>query len=67
MSPDGSEVFVTGFSFGSTSGGDYATLAYDASTGAELWAKRYSGPGNDYDLAYRLGGEPRRFRGVRDG
>lgn len=51
-SPDGSKVFVTGFSNGSIAGfSDYATVAYDASTGAELWAKRYDGPAEGYDLA----------------
>jgi DNA-binding beta-propeller fold protein YncE len=51
VSPDGSKVFVTGSSFGVTSNGDYATVAYDASTGANLWVKRYSSPGNQYDQA----------------
>jgi hypothetical protein len=54
VSPDGSEVFVTGQSIGSTSGWDYATVAYDPSTGAKLWVKRYNGPGNSSDLAYAL-------------
>ncbi len=57
MSPDGSEVFVTGDSAESTSD-DYGTVAYDASTGAELWAKRYNGPGNGYDQATALGVSP---------
>jgi hypothetical protein len=42
-SPDGTKVFVTGESGGST-GSDYATLAYDASSGARLWTKRYNDP-----------------------
>ena len=38
-------VFVTGVSNGgSTSSDDYATIAYDASTGARLWVNRYNGP-----------------------
>src|SRR2546427_497360 len=58
MSPDGSEVFVTGGSTGSTSSYDYATVAYDASTGARLWVKRYNGPGNNRDQATALGVSP---------
>lgn len=44
MSPDGSSVFVTGQSSGA--GYNYATLAYDASTGAQLWVTRYAGSGS---------------------
>lgn len=57
-SPDGSLVFVTGNSTGATSGPDYATAAYDASTGSEVWTKRYNGPGNSYDYAGSLGVSP---------
>src|SRR5690242_254842 len=35
-SPDGTKVFVTGSSFGSGSNGDFATVAYNAATGAKL-------------------------------
>ncbi len=54
VSPDGSKVFVTGSSIGSTSADDYATVAYDASTGDQLWAKRYNGPANRRDFAFAL-------------
>src|SRR5438477_501332 len=57
-SPDGSKVFVTGQSTGTASGYDYATVAYAASTGAELWAKRYNGPGNGDDLANSVAASP---------
>jgi hypothetical protein len=56
VSPDGSRVFVTGYIYGST--GDYATVAYDASTGTRLWSKRYNGPGNDRDEAAAVGVSP---------
>jgi hypothetical protein len=49
--PDGATVFVTGYSYGETSGADYATIAYDATTGAARWARRYNGPGNNGDYA----------------
>jgi DNA-binding beta-propeller fold protein YncE len=58
VSPDGSRVFVTGDSTGSTTASDYATVAYDASTGAQLWAKRYNGPGNSFDSAHGVGVSP---------
>jgi hypothetical protein len=28
---------------------DFATVAYDAGSGARLWSKRYNGPGNGLD------------------
>jgi outer membrane protein assembly factor BamB len=48
VSADGSKVFVTGTGDGATSGSDYATVAYDASSGAKLWARSYRRPGEDY-------------------
>ena len=45
VSPDGKTVFVTGYSYGTTAGEvDYATVAYNAATGAQLWVKRYISP-----------------------
>jgi hypothetical protein len=51
VSPTGKTVFVTGFSTTAKSGQDYATVAYNAATGAQLWVKRYNGPGNGFDAA----------------
>ncbi len=51
VSPDGSTIFVTGSSAGATSGDDFATVAYQASTGTQLWASRWAGPGARTDDA----------------
>jgi lipocalin len=53
-SPDGSKVFVTGLSDGGASNYDYATAAYDAGTGAVIWVRRNSGPGDSTDVANAL-------------
>jgi WD40 repeat protein len=52
VSPGGSTVFVTGLSDGGpTTGIDYATAAYSASTGQQLWVARYDGPGHSDAVA----------------
>jgi DNA-binding beta-propeller fold protein YncE len=58
VSPDGAKVFVTGSSDDGPSLNDYATLAYDAATGAQLWEARYNGPANSNDYAWRLALSP---------
>jgi hypothetical protein len=58
VSPSGSRLFVTGDSGGSTSIDDFATVAYSASTGTQLWVKRYNGPGNGDDNAHDVGVSP---------
>ena len=48
VSPDGSEVFVTGWGSGSRrTREDIATVAYDAETGTRRWTSSYEGPGSD--------------------
>jgi outer membrane protein assembly factor BamB len=58
VSPDGTLVFVTGSSGGTTTRLDYATVAYDAGTGARLWARRYNGSASSDDAAHSLGVSP---------
>jgi len=50
-SPDGQTVFVTGSSVGAgpSSTSQYATVAYQASTGAQRWVRRYDNPGGTVD------------------
>jgi uncharacterized delta-60 repeat protein len=43
-------VIVTGYSMGSVSSADYATLKY-SSAGVPLWTNRYNGPANSFDQA----------------
>ena len=58
LSPDGTKVFAAGYSRGTTSLDDYATVAYEASTGRKLWARHYNGPGNAGDEALAIGVSP---------
>ncbi len=60
VSPSGATVFVTGYTdTSSTSAGyDYATVAYNAATGAQRWAARYNGPGNFTDEAFQVAVAP---------
>jgi len=46
-------VYVTGFSVGSGTGFDYATVKYDSS-GQEQWVVRYDGPASVDDQAYAI-------------
>jgi hypothetical protein len=54
VSPDGATVFVTGGSVGgpeSAHSEDYATVAYRASDGTQLWVARFNGSTNSGDFA----------------
>jgi uncharacterized delta-60 repeat protein len=50
-------VIVTGRSTGVGTGTDYATVKYN-STGAIVWAARYNGPANGYDVANGVAVDP---------
>lgn len=52
VSPTGTTVFVTGASDVSGGGDDYATVAYNARTGAQRWVTRYDGGGAQTDFSY---------------
>lgn len=45
---DSCNVYVTGWSYGTTTSCDYATIKYD-SEGNQLWVARYDGPDSDID------------------
>jgi uncharacterized delta-60 repeat protein len=54
MALDGSgNVYVTGWSIGSGTADDYATIKYNSS-GVEQWVSRYNGPGNSTDIAFSI-------------
>ena len=58
VSPDGGTVFVTGSSEGNRTNRDFATVAYDATTGQQLWVRRYNGPGNAGDDPAAIAADP---------
>lgn len=58
VSPDGRTVFVTGASAGKRTGFEYATVAYRAATGAQLWVARYGAPGNTDSEAHSIAASP---------
>src|SRR5262249_57651066 len=52
VSRGGDAVYVTGSSDANSAiSPDYATIAYNAATGATLWVSRYNGYSNDYAAA----------------
>lgn len=50
VNPSGTRVFVSGQSGGRIGGFDYATVAYGAATGRQLWTRRYDGPSHGSDI-----------------
>jgi hypothetical protein len=45
VSPGGNRVFVTGYVQSKLGTAEYGTVAYNATTGAQLWARTYAGQG----------------------
>lgn len=61
VSPDGSRVYLTGWTQTNSASGrsfDFATLAYDAATGAPLWTAEYEGGGASFDVAVAIAASP---------
>src|SRR6266851_2707598 len=58
LSPDGGTVFVAGLGGSLTSGLDFATVAYDAVTGTQLWVGSYNGPASKDDVIHAVGISP---------
>jgi hypothetical protein len=58
VSPGGGTVYVTGSSDAPNGQSNYATVAYNAATGAQLWVHRYNGPANGYDGAWSVAVSP---------
>jgi sugar lactone lactonase YvrE len=50
-SPDGSTVYVTGYRNPNFTDDNFETVAYESTTGAELWSASYEGPAAGYDVA----------------
>jgi uncharacterized delta-60 repeat protein len=47
-------VYVTGYSSGSDTSYDYATIKYAADSNQPVWVARYNGPGSGSDIAYAI-------------
>jgi hypothetical protein len=54
-SRDGTQLYVTGVSTSSAGGLDFATAAYNADTGAQIWATRYDSLNHGNDAPYGFG------------
>ncbi|MBI3851739.1 MAG: tandem-95 repeat protein [Verrucomicrobia bacterium] len=51
-------VYVTGFSAGISSGSDYTTIKYNGVTGVPIWTNRFNGSGNGNDQAAAIAVDP---------
>src|SRR5438046_9196263 len=51
VSPDGSKVYVTGYSYGNGTGYDYLTMALNSATGLPVGGQFDNGPGTGSDYA----------------
>jgi DNA-binding beta-propeller fold protein YncE len=58
ISPDGSKVFVTGWTQSTSTGKAWATLAYGTATGGWLWRRLNYGPNNGDDIANAIAVSP---------
>jgi DNA-binding beta-propeller fold protein YncE len=58
VSPDGDTVFVTGQSRDRPNLPDYATVAYDATTGAQRWVARFDDANHGWDTPHSLAVSP---------
>jgi len=58
VNPSGGTVYVTGWSRSAASGVDFATVAYDANTGGQLWVNRFDGPGHGGDYGRAIAVSP---------
>jgi WD40 repeat protein len=65
--PDGSTVFVTGFIGGASYATFFLTVAYDASTGARLWTRRYGSSKSLESVASSLSVSPNGSRVIVTG
>jgi hypothetical protein len=50
---DSNNLYVTGYSYGSGTSADYATIKYYPN-GDTVWLRRYNGPGNSNDYSYAI-------------
>ncbi len=49
-----SGIYVTGYSYVSSSNNDYFTIKYDESNGDQIWSTRFDGPASNSDKAARM-------------